>query len=183
MAYSPYRACVALLDDEHADRQAQRWREHVSLGSALDRIAQWRALAPAPRLDDLGQPEEWTPGQDWALGQLRAHLHAGDLHQLRIPLAGAPGPSLTENALTLRGELAGKANVYGSVDRGLHVRFYGDRLTCPESMPVEIGALSAARTLATLYAANGIARWPAGHSHLVVLVTMPCGHRLREQYP
>lgn len=180
---STYRARMARPVDEHAERKAQTWRAHASWGPALDRIARWRALAPASRLDDLGQPEEWTPGQDWALGQLRAHLDAGDLHQVRIPLAAAPGPDPHANAVTLRGALAGQANVFGEVDQGLHVRFYSGVLTCPASMPVEIGALSAATTLATLYGANGIARWPAGHAHLVVFVTRPCGHVLREQHP
>ncbi|KOV84656.1 hypothetical protein [Nocardia sp. NRRL S-836] len=170
------------LDDEHAERRAQAWRAHASWAPALQRVAQWR-LAPAARLDDLGQPPEWTPGQDWALGQLRAHLHAGDLRQVRIPLAAAPGPDHAANAVALRAELSGQANVFGNVDQGVHVRFYSGVQSCPQSMPVEIGALSAASTLAILNGANGIARWPAGRAHLVVFVAWPCGYRLRERFP
>lgn len=171
------------LDDEYAERRAQAWLANASWASALERVAQWRELAPAALLDDLGQPQEWTPGKDWALGQLRAHLHTGDLQQVRIPLAAAPGPDLAANAVALRAELSGQANVFDDVDQAVHVRFYSGVQTCPQSMRVEIGALSAASTLATLNGTNGIARWPAGRPHLVVFVTWPCGHRLRERYP
>lgn len=152
-------------------------------------------------LDVLGQPDEWSDGQHYALGQLRAHLHAGHVVEVRVDLAAAPIDNPRTNATALKAALAGQAQLFGDVDGDLHLQLTGEfshvvtdtvlarrplddgPRGCPSSIPLEIGPTRPSTLLGHLYSSNGVAHWAAGHRQLVVLVTWPCGHRIAEQHP
>jgi hypothetical protein len=188
--------------EEHAEQAARRWRQHPHWGSALDKGRLWRENASPRELAGFGRPARWTDGQDYALAQLRAHMWAGDLVRVEVELAAAPSDARSVNATVLRAALRGQAQLFGDVDGGHHLLLHGEfsrRVTqaaealirtdpeaprgCPSSIPLRIGDASPAVLLGELYAANGVAWWPADSQRLAVMVTWPCGHRLREQIP
>ena len=187
-------------DEEIAEAEGRRWRHNPAFAARLDAVRRWREKnATSPLLDVLGTPEtdEWTVGEDYALGQLLAHLQAGHLLLAEVDLAAAttavPSRELLQAALRPEG------HVHGSTDDEMFLSFPrgfvapvrqlwapvpdARSLTTPAAIPLLLGAVTTSAVLGRLRAQTAVARWPAGHRTLSVLLTHPGGAVLRAQYP
>lgn len=187
-------------DEEIAEIEGRRWRDNPAFAARLDAVQHWREKnATSPLLDVLGRPEagEWTVGQDYAIGQLLAHLQAGDLLLADVDLAAAdtsaPSRELLQAALRPAGQL------HGPADDELFVRFPlgfiapvqrlwapvpdTRSLTTPSAIPVLLGDVTPSAVFGALRAQTAVARWPTGHRTLSVLLTHPGGTALRVRYP
>ncbi|SDN14663.1 hypothetical protein SAMN04488074_13647 [Lentzea albidocapillata subsp. violacea] len=186
--------------DDIAEAEGRRWRDAPAFAARLAAVERWRAKnETSPLLDVLGRPagDEWTVGQDYALGQILAHLQAGDLLLTEVNLAAAntadPSPELLRAALRPHG------HVHDTVAGGLFARFPmmpavpvrqlwapvpdTRSLASPSTIPVLLGTVTPAAVLGALRAQTAVARWPAGHRCLSVLLTHPVGAVLHVSYP
>lgn len=187
-------------DEEIAEAEGRRWRENPSLATHLDAVQRWRELhATSPLLEVLGRPEAsgWNVGQDYALGQLLAHLRAGNLLLAEVDLAAAN--TTTPSRRLLQAALRPEGHVHATVNGELFLRFPlgfmasvrqlwapvpdTRSLATPSTIPVLLGSAAPSAVLAELRAQTAVARWPTGHRVLSVLLTHPGGAVLRVRYP
>lgn len=187
-------------EEDIAEAQGRQWAANPVFAERLDAVRRWRARnEQSELLDVLGRPDagEWTVGQDYALGQLLAHLQAGDLLLAEVELAAAntddPSPGLLQAALRPRGgvhaELGGERHFLTfsmgpAPVRQLWAPVPGTRsLRTPSTIPLLLGGATPAAVLGELRARTAVARWPAKHRALSVLLTHPGGTVLRVNYP
>lgn len=191
---------VASAGDEIAEAQGRSWLANPLFADRLAAVRRWReANAQSPLLDVLGQVDDdvWSVGQDYALGQVLAGLRNGLVLLAEVALAEVGAPTPTREAL--RAALPPDGQVHSTVDEQLFLWFSRGRLAqvrqlwapvpatrslaSPSTIPVLLGPASAADVLAQLRARTAVARWPAGHRTLSVLLTHPAGTALLMQYP
>lgn len=195
-----YRRAVGRADEDIAEAQGRQWRANPVFAERLDAVQRWRAKNDqSPLLDVLGRPaaNEWTVGQDYALGQLLAHLQAGDLLLAEVDLAAAniadPSPEILQAALgphgTVHHQVGGEKFFLTFSMRPAPVRQLWApvpvtrSLGTPSAIPLLLGAATPAAVLGSLRAGTAVARWPAKHAALSVLLTHPGGTVLRVTYP
>lgn len=184
---SAYGQAVARADEQIAEAEGRRWLDNPVLAARLDQVRRWReAHATSPLLEVLGRPDGdiWSVGQDFALGQVLAHLHAGDvlIADVDLATAGISVPSLP----ALRAALGPDAGVHSNVDGEAFLRLPGRSapvrqlwapnlpktrsLSRPLTIPLLLGQAAPSAVLGELRARTAVARWPAGHRSLAVLL-------------
>jgi len=187
-------------DEQLAEAQGRQWRANPAFAARLDGVAEWlRANATSPLVDVLGWPRdgEWTDGQLFAVGQLLAHLRAGDLllAEVKLAAAGKPVPSRE----LLQAALGSQIEVHTAIDDTMFLHFpWGltadvrklwapvpatRSLATPSTIPLLLGSVPASAVLGKLRASTAVARWPVGQRTLSVLLTHPGGQVLHVRYP
>ena len=187
MALASYRQAVTLADEQIAEAEGRRWLTNPAFARRLKQVQRWREKhSSSPLLDVLGRPadDSWSAGQHWALGQLLAHLRAGDVLIADVDLAAADTtrPSLA----ALQAALGPDAGVHAAVDGGAFLRLPGRAgvvrqlwatglpatrtLSSPSTIPLLLGQVAPSAVLGELRAHTAVARWPAGHRSLAVLL-------------
>lgn len=193
---------MARADEQIAEAEGRRWQDRPALARRLDQVRQWREKhATSPLLDVLGRPAggTWTAGQHWALGQLLAHLRAGDVLIADVDLAAADPSRPSLDALQVA--LGRNAGVHSAADgteaflrlpgRSAPVRQLWAAglpatrtLSSPSTIPLLLGEVAPSAVLGQLRGHAAVARWPVGHRSLaVLLVHGGQAPRLQISYP
>lgn len=191
-------AIHAGYDEQDADAKARQWASVPASAEHLDAARHWREHAVgADRilLDILGQPYAWTPGQDWALAQLRGHINRGELRVAQFDLSDARPDEEVELALyRLLGDDSrprvradGSAHLRFDSSRRVEVRDPGNLTGNPEEaelaalgpFKLELGRVNPSRVLYHLRSLNAVARWPQNRGWLFILLTWPQSEPLR----